>query len=733
MRGSLRLSLVACLLLLQGSGIAWTTQPNSPKKVLILNSFTERVAFDSTESVKAAVRSQVPEPVDFYVEFIEGFRLGEEGYEKTVVESFREAFSGQKLDLIIVGAYPALEFAVRHREELFSDAPVVFAEVSRDRLPAKIWPGVTGVTLTVDIGATVDLALRLHPKTTTVAIITNTSPFEKYWLGAVHRDLARRPRQLAVVDLVGIPPRQLAEKIDALPHDSIALFQEAPEETVQPVIGPYEALASVGERVPTYSIFPVICLGRGCIGGASWDNQEQTDVAAHMASRVLSGERPDDIPIVNGRIDQVRVDWQQLQHWHIPESALPPGSIVVNRQPTFWDRERGYIIAALVLILAQSLLIAALLWQRARKRKAESVLRESEKRFRVMADTTPSLIWMCDADGKITYLNGRRAEFTGPDPHAGYGDSWKQYIHPADLENVSLVLDQALRTPAPFSNEYRLRRYDGEYRCMFDVVTPRVNGDGSFAGLIGSAVDITDQKMAQDALENVSGRLIEAQERERTRIARDLHDDICQRLALLSMELEQANRTLNGSSNDTRERLEEIQQHCAGIAGDVQALSHQLHSSKLDYLGISAAIRGFCKEFAKQYTVSVDFVEENIPIHLPKDASLCLFRVAQEGLHNAVKHSGATQFVVTLRKTAEKVELEVRDYGVGFDVEEAKRNRGLGLLSMQERVHLVHGTFAVESAPGKGTRLLAEVPAPEEDGAQEAGNQSRAANMGGAA
>jgi signal transduction histidine kinase len=267
---------------------------------------------------------------------------------------------------------------------------------------------------------------------------------------------------------------------------------------------------------------------------------------------------------------------------------------------------------------------------------------------------------------------------------------------------------------------------------MFDVASPRVNGDGSFAGFIGSAVDITDQKIAQDTLENVSGRLIEAQERERSRIARDLHDDICQRLAVLSMELEEATRTLNGSSEATNERLEEIQQHCAEIAGDVQALSHQLHSSKLDYLGIAAGIRGFCREFAKKHKVTVDFREENVPTHLPKDISLCLFRVAQEGVHNAVKYSGTTQFEVTLRKTANAVKLEVRDSGIGFDVEEAKRNRGLGLVSMQERVHLVHGTFFVESAPGKGTRIVATVPVTE-TAEESATSGDEPANVSGAA
>jgi PAS domain S-box-containing protein len=327
-----------------------------------------------------------------------------------------------------------------------------------------------------------------------------------------------------------------------------------------------------------------------------------------------------------------------------------------------------------------------------------------------MADTTPSLVWMCDAKGRITYLNDRRIAFTGPDPDAGLGDNWITYVHPDEAEAMLGTLYEGLKNKQPFSQEYRLRRNDGAYRWMFDVASPRMNGDGSFGGFIGSAIDTTDQKLAQQALERISGQLIEAQEKERSRIARDLHDDICQRLALLSLEIERANRTSNGSPAATKQNLEEIRKHCSEIAGDVQSLSHQLHSSKLDYLGLATAIRSFCTEFSQQHQVSTGFADSNVPKHLPKDISLCLFRIAQEALHNAVKYSGTTQFFVGLYAIEEEIQLVVRDTGVGFDVEEAKKNRGLGLVSMQERIHLVHGRFAIDSKPGKGTRIFAAVP-----------------------
>jgi PAS domain S-box-containing protein len=685
------------------------------KNVLVLYSFTDDSIFGSVGLLASSLRARVPGPVDLYVEHLETLRFEDIDYEKSVVETLRHQYTARKLDLLIVAAYPALQFALRYRDELFPDVPIVFFAIEARRLAGqRMWPGVTGATDTVDFRATFDVALHLHPNTNTIAIITSNSAFDKYWLRVIHAELQHDHAEVKEVDLVGLPADQLFEKIAGLPPRSVALFGLDPKESIQPAVGTWEILRRIGQRLPTYCAVPPNCLDHGGIGGVFYDVQEQTSLAAQLASRVLSGERPEDIPIVKGSPDRFYGNWRELRRWHIPESALPPGSVVFYREPTFWERDRRYILAAIVLIVAQALLIIGLLWQRSRKRKAEAVLRESERRFRVMADTTPSLVWMCDSHGKVTYLNERRTSFTGAAPNAEYNETWVAYVHTDDLENVLSTFAEALNTRQPFSMEYRLRRKDGVYRWMFDVASPRVNGDGSFAGFIASAVDTTDQKLAQQALEKISGQLIEAQEKERTRIARELHDDICQRLALLSVELEQAHRSQSGSSAVATKSLQEIQRHCAEIATDVQSMSHQLHSSKLDLLGIKAALRGFCKEFSSQHEVNIEFTERNVPRQVSKEISLCLFRVAQEALHNAVKYSGVRQFAVELSGTGNDVQLVVNDCGAGFDIEKARTNRGLGLLSMQERIYLVHGKLAVNSKPGRGTTITATVPlAPE--------------------
>jgi len=253
-----------------------------------------------------------------------------------------------------------------------------------------------------------------------------------------------------------------------------------------------------------------------------------------------------------------------------------------------------------------------------------------------------------------------------------------------------------------------LRRKDGEYRWVLDDGVPRFNPDGTFAGYIGSCIDITERKLAEESLATIGRRLIEAHEAERTWIGRELHDDINQRLALLAISLDRWSH--DASTNEVTELVRHTRARITEIAQDVQGLSHRLHSSKLDYLSLVTATKSFCRELSERSTVEIVFEHAGIPHTLSKEVSLCLFRVLQEGLQNAVKHSGVRSFTVDLQGTEESIELTVTDFGNGFDEQEAFTRHGLGLISMRERLQMVHGELSVESKPGAGTTLRARVP-----------------------
>jgi len=321
------------------------------------------------------------------------------------------------------------------------------------------------------------------------------------------------------------------------------------------------------------------------------------------------------------------------------------------------------------------------------------------------------LIWMSGVDKLCTYFNWPWLEFRGRTLEQELGNGWAEGVHPADLEGCLKTYGSAFDLREPFEMEYRLRRHDGEYRWIFDRGVPRFNPDRSFAGYVGSCIDVTDRKRAQEALSGMSGKLIEAQEQERRWIARELHDDINQRIALVAVHLEHLQEDHSALDSGARQRLQGIRELIANLGSDVQALSHHLHSSKLEYLGLVAATKSFCKELSEKYVLEIEVDSEGVPQSLPQDVALALFRVLQEGLKNAVKYSGSRHFEVKLSGTPGGVELSVRDAGIGFEPEEeAMKGAGLGLTSMQERLKLVHGELSIESRLGQGTLIRATVP-----------------------
>ena len=344
------------------------------------------------------------------------------------------------------------------------------------------------------------------------------------------------------------------------------------------------------------------------------------------------------------------------------------------------------------------------------RKRAEAALRESEERFRLVANAAPVMIWMSGPDKLCNYFNQPWLQFTGRSIHRELGNGWAEGVHPADLKACLDTYTNAFDRRESFKMEYRLRRHDGEYRWIYDLGVPRFSADGSFAGYIGSCLDVTERRLAEDVLSNMSRKLIEAQERERTWIARELHDDINQRIALLAVNLDSLKENLPASDAEIRQSLAEACKQLTELGSDTQDLSHRLHSSKLEYLGLPAAAASFCRELSDRQKVEIDFHSEDVPEELPYELSLCLFRVLQEALQNATKHSGTKHFDVGLRGASDEIHLKVRDFGVGFSTEDLIRSRGIGLTSMKERLKLVAGELSIDSQPQRGTTIHARVP-----------------------
>ena len=577
---------ILSILLFALTGLPVVAQPNT-KNVVVLFSFFER-DHTSLDLMESSLRARVPWHVKFSVAYLENPRFEEKSYRESLAETFRRGYGREKPDLVIVASEPALRFAVEYRDKMFPGAPIVFFAISSALADQKM-PGVTGVASPPGTRGTIDLALHLHPDTKAVAVITNVSKIERDWLAAVHSELLRHQDKVREIDLVGPPSGQMLERVHALPPHTVVLFQLFPQDSTQPTIGSWDVLAATARRLPTYSIFPTLALDRGGIGGAYYDGPKDCALAGEVAARVLSGEQPDNIPVVRNSNLQVRVDWRQLQRWHIPESALPPGSVVEFKRASPWQQYKWKIVGMLGLLALESLLIVALLASLRRRRRAE------------------------------------------------------------------------------------------------------------------------------ESLKGLTGQLLQSQDEERRRMARDLHDGTAQDLAGISLCLGQVLGPSAPDGNGTRHLLEEAHSLSRKALQEVRSVSYALHPPMVDQMGLVPALRWYLEGLMKRTNFSIILDAPPEIGALPPEVEGTLFRIVQESMSNIMRHSGADTVKVRLVRDSKAVRINIEDNGHGLEAHalsslETGAPLGVGVAGMGERVRQVGGKLEIRSG-GTGTTVLVSVPA----------------------
>jgi PAS domain S-box-containing protein len=833
------LLLLGALLLFQAAAPA---KVKGVRRVLILNVFgplsSPGVAV-MDEAIVAALQES-PYQIELYSEDLEATLFPDEAVQRQFREWYIRKYRDRKPDLIIAVGLEPLRFMVASHETSFSNIPIIFCGSTEEMLgELKLDSHFTGVWAVAQPEETLRAALSLQPGTKSVVVTGGVGAYDRY-LEAIARESFRKyESRFEFTYLTDLAMPALIERLKHLPDHTIvyhtSVMQDAAGERFIDASQSVPLIASAA-RAPVFVVDDVD-LGNGTVGGYLVSFAAIGKTVGQMAVRVLSGEKPQDIPIVKSP-NVYMYDWPALRRWGLKESNLPPGSLVLHRQPKVWELYGWYIVGSIVLLLFQTLLIFGLLRQRARRimteselklsndrlhqaveagkcvgwdwdvktgcdrwfgdlrtmfgiqsdtyygdveefrhriypedqalvweavadarqkrepftaefrvlhldgtvrwvteggqfyysangdavrmlgmavditerKQAEQALREGEERFRLVANTAPVLIWMSGTDKLCNYVNQRWLEFTGRPLEDELGNGWAEGVHPEDLKGCMDTYTQAFDRREYFQMEYRLRRHDGQYRWLSAIGVPRFNPDHSFAGYIGSCTDVTEHKLAEESLADMGRKLIEAHEEERTWIARELHDDVNQRMALLAVELDRWNQQLPPSAVELHDHIHHAIQRLSNIATDIQALSHRLHSSKLEYLGLVAAAKSFCRELSEQHQAEIDFRDMAMPRSVPKEISLCLFRVLQEALQNAMKYSGVRHIKVELRGTEGEIQLTVSDLGIGFDPQDAIHRRGLGLISMRERMQLVRGEISINSQPGSGTTIHARVP-----------------------
>ena len=573
------------------------SRPKEPRRILLLHSYgydsPGRFVFDT--AFAEALREATDVDTELYIETIDGSRFRGTSQMRLTREYLRAHYANKKISVVVTVYDRALAFLLDNDEPLFPGVPVAAVLTGNpSHLPkhvSTIWSGVT-------YGESVALALTLLPGTRQIALIDGSpSPNNAVYEEAL-KQVTAATKGRPIISLRDLPLDVVLSRVRSLPVDTVAII-------VQQLIGRggeittnAEATAEIVRSAP----FPVFVgtdqlIGSGAVGGIVINLDSE---ARQLAELTLNVARSPGVqyPLAKGAPVPV-FDWRALKFWGIDETRVPAGSTVRYRQAGVWEQYQHYIISAIGVVLFQAALITGLIVQRVRRRRVESALRESETRYRLIAEQNQDL----------------------------------------------------------------------------------------------------------------AGRLINAQELERARIARDLHDDLSQQLAGLAIMLSNVKRAVATADGqrEARETLIALQERTSSLAQAIRNLSHELHPSVLGHQGLTATLRRHCEDLERFHPSVITVTAAEGADTLSPDVALCLFRVAQETLSNSVRHARAGRVTVELTPDAEGIELRVIDDGIGFSPDE-QAGTGLGLRSIDERVRLMGGAVHVDSRPGHGTRVTVYIP-----------------------
>ena len=584
------IALTACVL----APPANAQEADRPKQVLVLNSTRSDDQFSVVwaRELPKLLAEGLGERVDFYSEYFDFVRFPRPEYESAYLDFLRLKYAEKRIDLLILIGDVVIDFMSRNRNVLFRGTPAVFYTLIP---PGSHFANSTGLINPLHFSGSLDLALALQPDLKRVYVVSGAGALDRRNESQARAEFRPFEGRVEFTYFSGLVMQDLEERLRTVPPHSAVFYlvvsQDGAGEHFQ-VMASLSRVASAA-NAPTYS-WADAAVDSGIVGGRRRDQVAQVKAIATLALRVLRGERADDIPVSSPNTDVDQVDWRQLRRWGLDELRLPTGTRVQFRPPSMWDQYSRYIIGAVMLMLAQSALIAGLLVQRTKRQRVERELRGSQAKLRV----------------------------------------------------------------------------------------------------------------SYDRIRDLSRRLLGEQEAERARIARELHDDINQQLAILSIELDRLRS--DQLQLHTAKRLSQALETAQGISTSVRELSHRLHPSKLRLIGLVAALDNLRRDLSRPH-LPIAFCHRDVPAEIDQNIALCVFRVAQEALGNAVKHSDAGHIWVDLTGGPSSVALTITDDGKGFDVN-GLPNAGLGLISMRERVESVGGVLEIHATPASGTRLRVTVP-----------------------
>jgi PAS domain S-box-containing protein len=480
-----------------------------PKKVLIVHSFGSAAPPFTTHSIafETELTKRIGEQVDLDEVSLDHARYAAPDMEEALVEYLQKRQAKWQPDLVVPIGSPAGIFVEQYRGRLFPHTPILYAGMDRRRLAADaLQNNAAFVGESFDGPGFIQDILQLAPETTNIVCVIGTSVVERYWKAAFQKDFEQFTNRVSFSWLNELPFDQTLERVSHLPPHSFIFLILLMRDATGVSHNADEALRRISEvaNAPVNSIYEEQ-LGLGMVGGRLYRAEFEAVEGARVAIRILHGESATNFPPEFIGPIGAQYDWRELRRWKISESRLPRGSVVKFREPTIWHHYGSWIVAGVSVFVIQALLIGAMVANLVRRRnmerslrKSEERARESEGRFLLVANSAPVLMWASGTDKLCTFFNQPWLDFTGRSIAQELGNGWAEGVHTDDLTGCMKVYAESFDARQPFTMEYRLRRHDGQYRWISDHGVPRYDADKNFLGYIGSCVDVTEQKRAEE-------------------------------------------------------------------------------------------------------------------------------------------------------------------------------------------------------------------------------------------
>ena len=436
-------------------------------------------------------------------------------------------------------------------------------------------------------------------------------------------------------------------------------------------------------------------------------------IRANQAFLRMTGYTQGDIQVGGMNLDQLTPsEWKPTLRRGLEQLKTSGSTFPYEREYHRMDGSRRWALCAAVALGEDE--IMEFLLDITERKEMEQELRASEHHFESLVNLVPELLWSTDATGMESWCNQRWTEYTGQSPEETHFLEWLNVIHPEDRESSKEAFLDSLQTGRPWRHEHRLRRKDGEYRWFLVQAVPIRSETDQVVQWFGSVTDVHEQRLAMDArgmdlekqqkeLQWTTAQLMRAQEEASRQLARDLHDSINQQLAVMGLDLAHLRTQLGESTQGFEGLIAQVERQASALAEEVRLLSHRLHPSALDDLGLAPALQILTREFERAHGMAIVLDLKGLTRQASRPISTALYRIAQEALQNVAKHARTAQVLVTAFEKNGEIHLVVEDNGPGFDRSQVPL--GLGLISMQERGHLVGGELHLNSSIGRGTTV----------------------------